>query len=287
MPQFLPCIAQVTGLHPHLLSTPPPPHVFGVVHEPGHVMILPHPSETVPHSAPRSAHVFGMHGVEPQRFGPSPPQMSGIVQVLQSIMPPQPSGSMPQLAFSAAHVVGVQPHLFGVPPPPHVLPESRHAPQSIILPQPSETMPQSAPRSGQVNGVQPHIFDMPPPPQVSGGVQRPHCTVAPHPSDTSPQLAPSSPQVRTWHGSSPHLLRPAPPQTPTSQPPQSSTLSHPSGTLPHSACSSSHVRGMHVGPSVEASRSIVPPEPVVVLVVLELVELVPAELPPAPADVTR
>jgi hypothetical protein len=111
MPQFLPCIAQVMGLQPHLLSVPPPPQVAGAVQMLGQVMILPQVSDTVPHSAPWSAHDLAMQGIAPHRFGPSPPHMRPVAHVPQSIIPPQPSGTMPQLAFAAEHVVGVQPHL--------------------------------------------------------------------------------------------------------------------------------------------------------------------------------
>src|SRR5262245_26149654 len=114
--------------------------------------------------------------------------MAGAAHALQSSMPPQPSGTMPQLALLAAHVVGVHPHWFALPPPPHVLPGSRHSPQSIILPQPSDTMPHSAPSSGQVAGVHPHCLDLPPPPHVSGGVHRPHSIVPSQPSEIWPQL---------------------------------------------------------------------------------------------------
>ena len=137
-----------------------------------------------PHSAPRSAHVLATQGVLPQRFGPSPPQNAGAVQALQSIMPPQPSGIIPQFAFFDPHVAGVQAHLFGTPPPPHVLVGSRHVPQSIMCPHPSAIMPHSAAAWGHVTGVQPHFLDMPPPPHVSGLTQRPHSMVPPQLSET-------------------------------------------------------------------------------------------------------
>src|SRR5579859_786700 len=123
-----------------------------------------------------------MHGVLPQRFGPSPPHTMGGAHDLQSIIPPQPSGSMPQFALADSQVLGLQPHLLGTPAPPQVVPGSRHVPQSIIMPQPSETIPHSAARSGQVNGMHPHFFDIPPPPHVSGSAQCPHSTVSPQPS---------------------------------------------------------------------------------------------------------
>jgi hypothetical protein len=131
-PQFLPCIAQVVGLQPHLLATPPPPQALGAWQGLPQSTSLPQVSETVPHSAPRSAQVLAMHGLVPQRLGPSPPQIAGWVHDLQSIMPPQPSGKSPQFAFCASQVVGVQPQWFGLPPPPQVAPGSRHWPQSSV-----------------------------------------------------------------------------------------------------------------------------------------------------------
>ncbi len=66
------------------------------------------PSSIMPHSAPSSSQVVvGVHSPSPQTFGvPPPPQVSGSVQVPQSIIVPQPSSIMPQLALSAAQVVG-------------------------------------------------------------------------------------------------------------------------------------------------------------------------------------
>src|SRR5437868_3649156 len=99
-------------------------------------------------------------------------------------MPPQPSGIEPQSLPCMAHVVGLQPHLLGVPPPPHVGPDARPSPQSIMRPHPSAIMPHSAPAWGHVMGVQPHFLDMPPPPHVSGLTQRPHSMVPPQLSET-------------------------------------------------------------------------------------------------------
>jgi hypothetical protein len=74
------------------------------------------------------------------------------LQLPQFRVPPQPSLTLPQLAPAAAHVTGVQPHWFGVPPPPHDS-GALHEPQLRAFPQPSETVPQSAPSSAQVFGV--------------------------------------------------------------------------------------------------------------------------------------
>jgi hypothetical protein len=82
-----------------LFATPLPPHELKEGQVFPQLSSLPHPSETVPHSAPRSTQVFGTHGMVPQRFGPAPPHTASPMHALQSIIPPQPSGSMPQLAF--------------------------------------------------------------------------------------------------------------------------------------------------------------------------------------------
>src|SRR4051812_43916919 len=143
VPQFLPCMAQVTGLQPHLLATPPPPQVLGIAQKLPQSMTLPQPSEIVPHWAPSSAQFFGEHGRLPQRFAPSPPQISGAVHAPQLTIPPQPSGNIPQLTFFDSHVAGVQPHRWGVPPPPQVR-GAAHVPQLSIPPHESATIPQSA-----------------------------------------------------------------------------------------------------------------------------------------------
>lgn len=46
---------------------------------------------------------------------------------------PHPFATVPQFFPSAAHVVGVQPHTFVVPPPPHVC-GALHVPQFNVPP---------------------------------------------------------------------------------------------------------------------------------------------------------
>jgi hypothetical protein len=89
---------------------------------------------------------------------PMPPQMSGGVQLPQSIVLPQPSATGPQLAFCWAQVRGTQfcellPQTLGVPPPPQELGEVQ-VPQPNVPPQPSATIPQFLPNEPQVAGVQ-------------------------------------------------------------------------------------------------------------------------------------
>jgi hypothetical protein len=56
------------------------------------------------------------------------------------------------------HVAGVQPHLFGVIPPPHVWGATQGSPQSVVEPQPSDTLPQSpAAQARAWQGVVPHL----------------------------------------------------------------------------------------------------------------------------------
>ena len=83
-------------------------------------------------------------------------------------MLPQPSGIIPQFLFCAAHVVGVHPHTFAVPPPPHVC-GIAHVPQLSVMVQPSEIVPQflfCAMHVVGVHGWLPHTLGLPPPPQV-------------------------------------------------------------------------------------------------------------------------
>ena len=97
----------------------------------------------------------GMHPL-PQTFGvPPPPQVSGAVHAPQSRVPPQPSGTEPQLS-PAGHVVrGVQPQTFTVPPPPQVwgavqvpqLPPQPSSPHSLPVQSGEQHTPNFAPDS--------------------------------------------------------------------------------------------------------------------------------------------
>jgi hypothetical protein len=132
-------------------------------------------------------------------------------------MPPQPSAIEPQLAPAAAHVVGVQPHTFGVPPPPHVW-GAVQEPQRSVPPQRSGIEPQLAPAAVHVVGVQapaspapvPQTFTVPPPPHVCGAVQEPQRSVPPQPSEIDPQFAPAAAHVVSVQPQAPAL--PPPPQ---------------------------------------------------------------------------
>src|SRR6185295_16926028 len=76
-----------------------------------------------------------------------------LQHVPQSSVPPHPSGIVPQFFPCAAHVVGVQPQTFAVPPPPHVC-GAVHVPQSSVPLHPFGIVPQSFPCAAHVVGVQ-------------------------------------------------------------------------------------------------------------------------------------
>jgi hypothetical protein len=62
------------------------------------------------------------------------------MHVPQGIIPPQPSGAMPQFC-PAGHVPIAQPQRFIVPPPPHVC-GAMHVPHSTVPPHPLSAVPQ-------------------------------------------------------------------------------------------------------------------------------------------------
>ena len=71
---------------------------------------------------------------------PPPPQLCGLWQVPQSMVPPQPLGMVPQVAPIAPQLVGVQlppPHTPGVPPPPQVWPVPHGLQYGVTPPHPS------------------------------------------------------------------------------------------------------------------------------------------------------
>ena len=110
---------------PHLLAYPPPPHVLPLMHTPQSIR-LPQPSATGPQSMcdwhwkgvqplqgpqssvpeqpllwmpQRAPHVVGVQAPLPHWFACWAPQTWPLGQVPQFRMPPQPSLSVPQLAF--------------------------------------------------------------------------------------------------------------------------------------------------------------------------------------------
>src|SRR6185436_8199441 len=106
----------------------------------------------------------------------------------QASVPPQPSSLVPQFLPTEAHVFAMQPHTFGVPPPPHVW-GNVHAPQLMLLPQPVSTLVSHLPP--QVFCTQllpPQTLARPamlpvPTPHSHGLKQRPQLMRRPHPSE--------------------------------------------------------------------------------------------------------
>jgi hypothetical protein len=136
---------------------------------------------------------------------------------------------VPQFLLCASQVVGVQPHLFATPAPPHVS-GKLHVLQTNVSLQPSEMLPHSAPCAAHVVGVQepePHL-KLPPAPQVWPLPQSPQFSVFPQPSGGWPQSAPRDAQVA---GVQTHL----PPWQArgASHPPQSRVFPQPSDAVPH------------------------------------------------------
>jgi hypothetical protein len=126
------------------------------------------------------------------------------VQVPQLIMPPQPSGAVPQFWPVGQVVLGTHgvPQTLGVPPPPQVA-GAVQVPQLSMPPQPSAMEPQFWPLGQVVSGVQPQTLGVPPPPQVWGEVHAgPQKSMPPQPFGSVPQLEPEG-----------HWARHPPPQT--------------------------------------------------------------------------
>jgi hypothetical protein len=188
-------------IQPQRFAAPPPPHFICPGQSEPQSIVLPQPSETIPHWAPTCAQFFG---VQPQALAtPPPPQVSGGVHAppsdaLQWRMPPQPSDKSPQA--SIGHVMGWHGRSEQMPALHHDAPASAafaHWPHETVLPQPSGYVPHEAPRSVQRIGWHVHWFDaqtMFAPPHA------PQKSDPPQPSSTeSPHCAFASGQVRGRH----------------------------------------------------------------------------------------
>lgn len=89
VPQFLPCAAQLVGLHTHW----PPTQVLEPEQLP-QFKVPPQPSEMPPQLLPCAAQLVL---VQPQTLStPPPPQLFGALQLPQLICLPQPSEMDPQ-----------------------------------------------------------------------------------------------------------------------------------------------------------------------------------------------
>ncbi len=141
-PHEAPRAWQVARVQPHWWATPPPPQVLGSAQDPQSRTSL-QPSETLPHEAPSALQLVGVHGFCPHLFAPAPPQISPGGHAPHDSTPSHPSSALPQSSPSAPQVEGWQPHLFDVPPPPHVC-GATQLPQCNVLPQPSSNAPQLA-----------------------------------------------------------------------------------------------------------------------------------------------
>jgi len=114
-PQSLPAhAAALFGVQPQTFATPLPPQIWPAGHTP-HWRTALQPSDSTPQFLPVSGHVTGVHELEPQTFGPAPPQVSPGVQsgfpagfVEQFATPPQPSGRTPQSLPPTPQVTGAQ-----------------------------------------------------------------------------------------------------------------------------------------------------------------------------------
>jgi hypothetical protein len=160
-------------------------------------------------SCPLAQSLLDVHAaLAPHWFAcPPPPQVSEPAHVPQSRVPPQPSGSDPQLAPAIAQVVGAQ-----VDPPQtpleHVWPDGQavpQAPQSSALVArlahaPAQQLSPEAQSLLEVHAaLAPHWFAFPPPPHVSPAPHVPQSIVPPQPSGNDPQLAPATAQVVGAH----------------------------------------------------------------------------------------
>jgi hypothetical protein len=161
---------------------------------------------------------------------PLPPQIWGVVQPPPRephvMVPPQPSGHVPQFA-GAGHAVSALhvgwPHETPpsvLPPPPHVSGAVHVGPHDAMTPpQPSPAGPHVIPPGHVVAGLHvgaPQTNETPPPPHVSGATQVVHVSVPPQPSAIVPHWAPASVPghvVSGTHAGLPHSDgTPPPPQ---------------------------------------------------------------------------
>jgi hypothetical protein len=193
VPQSLPRRVQnsasVSAVQPH---TPLEPHTWGAVHVPHEVIERASPqlslSRTLPQFLPRRVHIAALvSAAQPHTlFTPPPPHVTPVPEHVphEATVRDAPQLSLtvkvPQSLLRRAHNVaspsGVQPHTFGVPPPPHVTPGPLHAPhEATVRAVPQLSAPVTFPqflltreqKVALVSGVQPHTLVTPPPPHVT------------------------------------------------------------------------------------------------------------------------
>jgi hypothetical protein len=193
--------AWVFGVQPQTfgLDGVPPPHVLTPLqvpqNTPGQV-----PWAWVPQSSP-AGHVVG-HVLTHR---PLASHAWFAPHVPQEMVPPHPSGWVPHFIAPVHVASGVQPHTFGTPPPPQVVPDPQV--QVTEPPHPSAKTPHLPPAHTFVFGVHPQTPAAPPPPHVFVPEQL-QLTVPPQPSPSMPHLPPPQGLM----GVQPHTFAtPAPP----------------------------------------------------------------------------
>src|SRR5438874_7102709 len=110
VPQFLPCASHGLGRQPHTLAVPPPPQTSPFLHVP-QLSVPLQPSEMMPQflcCEAQSVELLQPLSRPPHTLGPPPPQaLSTQLPPLHEVVPPQPSGAVPQ---SPLHCIFMQPH---------------------------------------------------------------------------------------------------------------------------------------------------------------------------------
>jgi hypothetical protein len=142
LPLSTPASTKLAGVHTFATHTSVPEHAPQLMKFPGQSSYGPQLNPTG-HELPgiQKPHWFGV---------PVPPQLSGGEHVPQLIIPPHPSGAIPQSAFAGQCRGHAQ--TFGVPPAPQTS-VPLHVPQSIVPPQPSSSGPQLSGAGHVVFGV--------------------------------------------------------------------------------------------------------------------------------------
>jgi hypothetical protein len=153
-------------------------------------------------------------------------------QTPQLMVPPQPSGIVPQLKPAGHAVIGVHPQTLGVPPPAHVWGDAQDGPQSSAG-QPTTVgwyVPQLSPGGHDV-GQGPGVHNVPLALQAEPTGQVPQWTTPPQPSGALPQTWPAGQVVSPVH--SQKFGMPAPPQVRgAGHVPQFTVPPQPSGMVP-------------------------------------------------------
>jgi hypothetical protein len=196
VPQFFPCAEQVVGVQPVPAWQAPWVHVSPTGQL--HVIVPPHPLETVPQALPTppEPHVMGTHAGWHVPL-PDPVQVSPETQPQLSV-PPQPLGTAPQVSpwLPAGHARVVHPHWFATPPPPHVW-GAAQVPQLTVPPLPSGMVPQLAlaaiQRAGPPEDPVPHAWG------EVGGLLILHCECqCSSATQAASQVAPLPNEVQQW-----------------------------------------------------------------------------------------